>query len=46
MEDTVFVKFPNGKSKEIKLPKYGEIVITIRNGKVALIDTKTSEKIC
>lgn len=46
MKDSLKLVFPDGKTKEIKLPHYGKLEIEVRNGKVAMIHTNTSEKIC
>jgi len=46
MKDKVEITFSDGRTKEVKIPDYGNIEITVRNGKVAMIDTKKSEKIC
>jgi len=46
MKDKITITFSDGRSKEVEIPNYGNIEITVRNGKVAMIDTKTSEKIC
>ncbi|MGY3751000.1 DUF2292 domain-containing protein [Vagococcus acidifermentans] len=46
MSDKVIISFPDGRKKEVKLPKYGEVTLIVRNGKVADIETKLKEKIC
>lgn len=46
MQDKVIITFKNGDKKEVKLPKYGELKITIRNEKITDIETTKKEKIC
>lgn len=46
MKDKVIILFSDGRKKEVELPKYSELKIVIRNGKVTDIETNTKEKIC
>ncbi|MFZ8764828.1 MULTISPECIES: hypothetical protein [Enterococcus] len=35
----------NSKTVDVKLPNYGEVVLTVKNGKVVLYEVKTTNKI-
>lgn len=46
MTEKVKVPTNNGNEKQIDLPNYGEIILTVRKGKVTNIRKIDDEKIC
>ncbi|WP_413489253.1 hypothetical protein [Carnobacterium divergens] len=46
MSGKIEIPTNNGNTEQVDLPNYGEIIITVRNGKVANIRTINDKKIC
>lgn len=46
MNEKIVVPSTDGTKEQISLPNYGEIIITVRNGKVTNIRTVNDKKIC
>ena len=45
MQDSMTIHLSDGRNKEIELPKYGEIKLIIRNGKICDMETNNKEKL-
>ena len=45
MKDSMTIHLSDGRNKEIELPKYGEIKLIIRNGKICDMETNNKEKL-
>ena len=46
MTEKMIIPTNNGNKKAVELPNYGEVIVTVRNGKVTNIRTINDNKIC
>lgn len=46
MTEKIIIPTNNGNKKAVELPNYGEVIVTVRNGKVTNIRTINDNKIC
>lgn len=46
MTEKMIIPTNNGNKKTVELPNYGEVIVTVRNGKVTNIRTINDNKIC
>lgn len=44
IKDTVLITFTDGRKEELHLPAYGEVRLTIKNGKVVKSDCNESKQ--